>query len=155
VTGPGERGSVSIVAAGLMAVALVLAMGAADLARVLTAAARAQTAADASALAAAQELALGSSGSAPADLAAEYADRNGATLTECSCEAGGTEATVTVGVEVGAFLLLSGSRVVTARARAVVDVPSGSPTPAVPVRSGTTARAFAPCGVRTARRSCG
>jgi hypothetical protein len=42
VNGRGERGSVTIVAAGLMVVALVLAMGAADLARVLTADARAQ-----------------------------------------------------------------------------------------------------------------
>jgi secretion/DNA translocation related TadE-like protein len=124
VSGRGEQGSVSIVAAGLMVVALVMAMGAADLARVLTAAARAQTAADAAALAAAQELALGSSGSGPADLAAEYADRNGAELTACSCEAGSTEATVGVRVEVGSLLLLPGSRVVTARARAVLQVPS-------------------------------
>jgi secretion/DNA translocation related TadE-like protein len=123
VSGGGERGSVSIVAAGLMVVALILAMGAADLARVLTAASRAQTAADAAALAAAQELALGSPGSGPADLAAEYADRNGAGLTRCSCEAGTTEATVTVLVEVGSLLLLPGSRVVTAQARAVVEVP--------------------------------
>jgi Putative Flp pilus-assembly TadE/G-like len=56
-----ERGSVSIVVVALMAMALVLAMGAADLARVLTGAARAQTAADAAALAAAQELASAAS----------------------------------------------------------------------------------------------
>ena len=120
----GERGSVSIVVVALMAVALVLSMGAADLAHVLTGAARAQTAADAAALAAAQELALGSSGSAPGDLAAEYAGRNGAVLTSCSCDAGGTEAVVTVTVEVGALLLAPDDRVVTARARAVVDVPA-------------------------------
>ena len=92
----GERGSVSIVVVALMAVALALSMGAADLARVLTGAARAQTAADAAALAAAQELAVGSSGSAPGDLAAEYAGRNDAVLTSCTCDAGGTEAVVTV-----------------------------------------------------------
>ncbi len=120
----GERGSVSIVVVALMAVALVLSMGAADLARVLTGAARAQTAADAGALAAAQELAVGSSGSAPGDLAAEYAGRNGAVLTSCSCDAGGTEAVVTVTVQVGALLLAPDDRVVTARARAVVDVPA-------------------------------
>ena len=122
--GDAERGSVSIVVVALMAIALVLAMGAADLARVLTGAARAQTAADAAALAAAQELALGSSGSAPGDLAAEYAGRNGAALTGCSCDAGGTEAVVTVTVQVGALLLAPDDRVVTARARAVVDVPA-------------------------------
>ena len=120
----GERGSVSIVVVALMAVALVLSMGAADLARVLTGAARAQTAADAAALAAAQELALGSPGSAPGDLAAEYAGRNGAVLTSCSCDAGGTEAIVTVRVLVGALLLAPDDRVMTARARAVVDVPA-------------------------------
>jgi secretion/DNA translocation related TadE-like protein len=119
-----ERGSVSIVVVALMAVALVLAMGAADLARVLTGAARAQTAADAAALAAAQELAVGSSGSAPGDLAAEYAGRNDAVLTACSCDPGGTQAVVTVTVQVGALLLAPDDRVVTARARAVVDVPA-------------------------------
>jgi secretion/DNA translocation related TadE-like protein len=124
VSGDSERGSVSIVVVALMAVALVLAMGAADLARVLTGAARAQTAADAAALAAAQELAVGSSGSAPGDLAAEYAGRNDAVLTACSCDAGGTEAVVTVTVQVGALLLAPDDRVVTARARAVVDVPA-------------------------------
>jgi Flp pilus assembly protein TadG len=120
-----ERGSVSIVVAALMAVALVLAMGAADLARVLTGAARAQTAADAAALAAAQELASASSADVePADLAAAYAERNGAVLTSCSCDAGGSEAVVTVTVQVGALLLAPDDRVVTARARAVVEIPS-------------------------------
>jgi secretion/DNA translocation related TadE-like protein len=120
-----ERGSVSIVVVALMAVALVLAMGVADLARVLTGAARAQTAADAAALAAAQELASASgAGVEPADLAAAYAERNGALLTACSCEAGGTEAVVTVTVQVGSLVLAPDDRVVTARARAVVDIPT-------------------------------
>lgn len=118
-----ERGSVSIVVVALVAVALVLVIGVADLARVLTRAARAQTAADAAALAAAQELATGS-GVEPADLAAAYAERNGAVLTACSCEAGGTEAVVTVAVQVGSLVLAPDDRVVTARARAVVDIPS-------------------------------
>jgi Flp pilus assembly protein TadG len=120
-----ERGSVSIVVVALMAVALVLAMGVADLARVLTGAARAQTAADAAALAAAQELASASgAGVEPADLAAAYAERNGALLTACSCEAGGTEAVVTVTVQVGSLVLAPDDRVVTASARAVVDIPA-------------------------------
>jgi Flp pilus assembly protein TadG len=120
-----ERGSVSIVVVALMAVALVLAMGVADLARVLTGAARAQTAADAAALAAAQELASASgAGVEPADLAATYAERNGAALTACSCEAGGTEAVVTVTVQVGSLVLAPDDRVVTASARAVVDIPA-------------------------------
>jgi secretion/DNA translocation related TadE-like protein len=116
-----ERGSVSIVVVALMAVALFLAIGVADLARVLTRAARAQTAADAAALAAAQELALPSD-LEPVDLATTYAERNGAVLTACSCEAGGTEAVVTVTVQVGSLVLAPDDRVVTARARAVVQV---------------------------------
>ena len=123
-----EHGSVSIVAAALMSIALVIAMGAADLARVLTRAARAQTAADAAALAAAQELALPSGPDrSPAEVAAVFAARNDATLTACSCEAGGTEATVTVTVRVGALMLAPDDRVATARARAVVQV---TPDPA-------------------------
>jgi Flp pilus assembly protein TadG len=116
-----ERGSVSIVVVALMAVALVLAIGVADLARVLTRAARARTAADAAALAAVQELALPSD-LEPVDLAATYAERNGAVLTACSCEAGGTEAVVTVTVQVGSLVLAPDDRAVTARARAVVQV---------------------------------
>jgi hypothetical protein len=46
-----ERGSVSILVAAALAALLVIAMGSADVVRVLTTAARAQTAADAAALA--------------------------------------------------------------------------------------------------------
>lgn len=118
-----EHGSVSIVAAALMSVTLMIAMGAADLARVLTTAARAQTAADVAALAAAQELALPAGDSSPAEIAAIFAARNDAVLTACSCEAGGSEAIVTVAVQVGALSFAADDRVVTARARAVVQVP--------------------------------
>jgi secretion/DNA translocation related TadE-like protein len=119
-----EHGSVSIVAAGIMSMMLVIAMGGADLARVLTMAARAQTAADAAALAAAQELALPSEPDrSPGEIAAAFAARNDATLTACSCEVGGTEAVVTVTVRVGALMLAPDDRIATARARAVVQVP--------------------------------
>ena len=122
---PPDRGSVSIVVVALMAVALVLTMGVADLARVLTRAARAQTAADAAALAAAQELASASVGDLePADFASAYAERNGAVLIACSCETGGTEAVVTVTVQVGSLVLAPDDRVVTSRARAVVQIPT-------------------------------
>jgi secretion/DNA translocation related TadE-like protein len=118
----GERGSVSIVAAVTIAVLAALTMGCADLARALVAVGRADTAADAAALAAAQELAA-PTGSAPASVAADYAERNGATLVECSCEAGATEAVVAVEVQVGPMLLVPGNRSVTGRARAVVEFP--------------------------------
>jgi secretion/DNA translocation related TadE-like protein len=114
-----ERGSVSIVAAVSIAVLASLTMGCADLARALVAVGRADSAADAAALAAAQELAL-PTGVTPASVAADYAQRNGATLVECSCEPGASEAVVAVQVEVGPMLIVPGDRTVTARARAVV-----------------------------------
>ena len=118
---PHDGGSVTIVAAALMCVALALALGAADLARVLTIASRAQTAADAAALAAAQEL-VGPTGElAPIDVAAEYAARNGAELTACACASGGSEAIVAVRIAVGPLLFGPDDRAVSARARAVVD----------------------------------
>ena len=116
-----ERGSVSIVATGLMVLMVVLAMGGADVAKALIAQARAQTAADAAALAAAQELAIPSE-LTPSDLAADYAERNDATLVSCLCEPGTAEAVVEVHVLVGPLLLFADDRIVTGRARAVVDV---------------------------------
>jgi secretion/DNA translocation related TadE-like protein len=122
-----ERGSVSIVVAAIVLLALVLSVGVADVARVLVARSHARTAADAAALAAAQELAL-PSGADPADVAAAYAERNDAILTGCICAAGTSDATVTVSIVVDGFLLVTGTRTVVARARAVVDLP-GEPPP--------------------------
>lgn len=121
-----ERGSVSLIVAGIALLALVLSLGVADVARVLVARSHARTAADAAALAAAQELAL-PTGMDPADVAAAYAERNGATLVDCACAAGTFEAMVTVSIGVEDFLLVTGAKTVTARARAVVDMPSVSP----------------------------
>ncbi len=115
-----ERGSASIVVAAILVLVMVLALGAADLARVLTAAARAQAAADAAALAAAQELAI-PSGLEPADAAAEFAALNGAALVSCACPTGSLEATVEVRVDVGPLRLLAGERWVVADARAIVE----------------------------------
>ena len=85
---------------------------------------KARTAADAAALAAADELAL-PTGTDPAMLAAEYAARNGATLTACICDVGTFEADVAVTVRVDGLLLFQGARDTVARARAVVDLPTG------------------------------
>ena len=115
-----ERGSASVIAASVLVVLLVLAMGAADVAKVLVGVGRAQTAADAAALAAAQEQ-VAPSGRDPADLAADFARRNGAQLEECDCPAGGTEAGVSVSLRVSGLLLFGGTRVIHGRARAVVD----------------------------------
>lgn len=118
-----QRGSVSIVVAAILAALVVLALGAADLARVLSVAASAQTAADAAALAAAQELAFPSELD-PGEVAEEYAARNGAAMTSCRCDRDTFEAVVTVRSSVGPLLLFADDRAVVASARAVVDVPS-------------------------------
>jgi secretion/DNA translocation related TadE-like protein len=119
----GERGSVSVVLVALLAVVLLLGMGLADVAAALTAATRAQDAADAAALAAAQEIAL-PSGRAPADLAAEYAARNGSSLVACTCDPASFQAVVTVRVPVGRLLLFADDGSATASARAIVVVPT-------------------------------
>jgi secretion/DNA translocation related TadE-like protein len=116
-----EDGSVSVLSAAIAAAIVMLALCAADLAKALDVAARAQTAADAAALAAAQELAIPGRRE-PNDLAAEYADRNGAELRSCTCEAGTYEATVIVRVPIGDLIVLGDGRVVDASARAVVDI---------------------------------
>ena len=121
----GERGSVSVVIAAVVLLALVLSLGVADVAHVLVARSRARTAADAAALAVAQDLVI-PSGAALFDIAAEYAGLNGAQVSGCVCEPGTFEATVTVSIRVDGFLLVAGTRTVQARARAVVDLPEGS-----------------------------
>ena len=118
-----QRGSVTVVTAAIAGVMMVLTLGAADLGKVLVTRERARAAADAAALAAAQELALGSGGTTPTLQAADFAGRNGATLTSCVCSRGTLEATVTVDVVVGHLFLIPGDRKIRADARAVVDLP--------------------------------
>ena len=113
-----ERGSVSIVAIALVAVTLSLALLSVDIFQVLAAKGRAQTAADAAALAAAQQLVVPSDRS-PAELAAEYASSNGAELVSCACDPGSTDAVVTVERTVS-LSFLGGTRTLTASARAVI-----------------------------------
>jgi secretion/DNA translocation related TadE-like protein len=117
-----ERGSVSVVVAAAIGMALVVTMGAADVGRALIARSRAEAVADLAALAAAQELAF-PSGTDPAALAADFAIRNGARLVSCSCADGTSEAIVRVAVPVRGFLLPLADRDVIGVARAVVDLP--------------------------------
>jgi secretion/DNA translocation related TadE-like protein len=119
-----ERGSASIVVVGAVAIAAIMAAFAGDLTRVIAARTRAQTAADAAALGAAQEL-LAPSGSAPEDVASEFAERNGSRLVACRCDPGTTEAVATVEIEVD-LPLLAQTRVVRASARALIAVLPGS-----------------------------
>ncbi len=117
-----ERGSVSVVVAAAVGMALVVTIGAADVGRALIARSRAEAVADLSALAAAQELAL-PSGTDPASFAADVATRNGARLVSCSCAEGTSEAIVRVAIPVRGFLLPLADRDVIGVARAVVDLP--------------------------------
>ena len=105
----GQRGSVSVLLAAGILIVMVLVLGVTDLGRVLIARSKARTAADAAALAAADELALPS----------------GADLTACTCAGGTFEVDVMVQVTTADLLLFPGGRVVVARARAVVDLPGG------------------------------
>ena len=117
-----ERGSVSVVVAAAVGMALVVTMGMADVGRALIARARAEAVADLAALAAAQELAF-PSGVDPASIAADYADRNQARVVSCDCAEGTSEAVVGVAVPVRGFLLPLADREVSGVARAVVDLP--------------------------------
>ncbi len=114
-----ERGSVTVFTVVVMSFAGILALVAVDLMRALESKATAQTAADAAALAAAQEMARPSNAS-PEELARDYADTNGAVVVECRCPLGGTEAVVTVRVPVS-LLFLGGGQSVGATAKAVVE----------------------------------
>lgn len=117
-----EGGSVSVVLAAAITVVLVLTMGLADLAHVLAARSRARTAADAGALAVAQELAV-PTGTDTVELANGYVAANGARLVGCVCAPGTHEAIVEAEVPAGDLILFPGSPVLIARARAVVDLP--------------------------------
>ncbi|HEX2089158.1 MAG TPA: Rv3654c family TadE-like protein [Actinomycetota bacterium] len=115
----GNRGSVTVVTMTVILFASILALVFVDLLRALASRSTAQTAADAAALAAAQEMAR-PSGMSPAVLAAEFARRNGATLIDCRCDRRTTAAIVTVEVPVN-ILFVGSDRDVQARARAVVE----------------------------------
>jgi secretion/DNA translocation related TadE-like protein len=115
---------VTVLLAGVLVLVCVLVMATVDIFRAVHGGARAQAAADAAALAAAQEMVLGAS--APAEPAAAYAGRNGAVLRWCKCQEGTGEAVVEVEVFVS-FIMLGPDRPVRARARAVVEgLPRGS-----------------------------
>ncbi|MDD3719634.1 MAG: pilus assembly protein TadG-related protein [Actinomycetota bacterium] len=124
-----ERAGVTLVAAALMAVMLLVGVVLHDVAAIYGTRGRAQTAADAAAKAAGLELTpYFGVGSDPHGAAREYAARNGAELLECTCGAGGRYVWVTVRVSMGAHLLLVGGRraKVTATARCYLDPAPGA-----------------------------
>ena len=120
-----EKGSISLVLVAALGFSVILGALIADVARAASTKARVQAAADAAALAAAQEQVL-PSGRRPADVAAEYAARNGARLVACRCPERGAEVVVVVQLEVG-LPGLGVTRTVRATARAVVDATFGEP----------------------------
>jgi secretion/DNA translocation related TadE-like protein len=111
-----EFGGVSVVALGVLVLALALTLGAARLGAALVGRARAESAADAAALAAADALALGRGSTEARDAAATTAARNGARVVECTCA--GEAAEVVVEVDVPGLSLVAGP----ARARARAEV---------------------------------
>jgi secretion/DNA translocation related TadE-like protein len=110
-----ERGSVTPLFLAAIAMAMVLAMGAARLGAAAVGKARAETAADAAALAAADSLALGGGSDTATAAARATADANGARLLSCRCV--DHDAWVEVELPVRAL----GERRVRALGHAVVD----------------------------------
>jgi secretion/DNA translocation related TadE-like protein len=120
-----ERGGVSIVMLAVLVIGLVLAGGAARLGGALVGRARAESAADAAALAAADRLALGDGAAAARQAAASTAASNDARLLSCDCA--GTSAAVVVEVDLPVWGALVGPARGRARAEVrpecVVDLP--------------------------------
>jgi secretion/DNA translocation related TadE-like protein len=114
-----ERGSVTLIVAAALGFSAVITAFAADTTLAVGARTRAQAAADAAALGAAQEL-VAASGQSPAAVAAEYAERSGARLVSCRCDPSSDEIVVRVELEVR-LPLLAQVRTVEARARAVLS----------------------------------
>ena len=110
----GERGAVSILMLAAAGIAVVLCLGLGRVGGAAVLQARADTAADAAALAAADALALGRGSSGAAGAARAAASLNRARLGSCSCAGVAAEVVVQIGRAHG-------------RARAVVDLSRGSP----------------------------
>lgn len=121
-----ERGSAALTVIAGVGLAGLLLTAAADLGLFLLARSKAQTAADAAALAAAGTMIPGSLGEAGSE-AERFAHANGARLLACDCPPRGSEAVVRVQVPVRFLLLRSGARYVTASARSEVELPHVPP----------------------------
>ena len=118
--GRNERGSVAVLACGLLAVAMALAVAVVAVGGAVVLAGRAEAAADGAALAAADTIARGT-GSGACTAASMVAEIDEARLVECHVETQAVE--VVVELDGGGPLALG--RRVRARARAEIDL-SGS-----------------------------
>jgi secretion/DNA translocation related TadE-like protein len=92
----GPAGSAGVLLCGVVAVAAVLTLGLGRVATAGLAVSRAQTAADAAALAAAGELAAGRTRGEAERIASLTASANGARLLRCDCEGSAVIVAVTV-----------------------------------------------------------
>src|SRR5689334_17374254 len=93
----GDRGNVSVLMVAGVGLAVALCLGVARVGEATILAARADTAADAAALAGADALALGMGPSAAAAAARAAANDNGARLVSCTCRDGSAEVVVVIG----------------------------------------------------------
>ena len=96
-----ERGNVSVVALAGVGLALVLCLGVARIGSAVVLQSRADTAADAAALAAADALALGHSDAVARGAARAAASANGARLVTCACSGDIAEVAVEISGAVG------------------------------------------------------
>lgn len=98
----GERGAVTVIMLAVFVVGAFLALGVARVGVAADARARAETAADAAALAAADMIVLGRGPSAALEAALETAAANGAKLVSCDCR--GPETLAEVAVDLPAWV---------------------------------------------------
>ena len=116
-----DRGSVSVVMLAVLVFGLVLTVAAGRLGVALVGRARADTAADAAALAAADQLAMGRGASAAAAAARDTAASNGATLASCRCA--GSTAEVVVELDLGVLGAARGHAKAAVDLRCALDLP--------------------------------
>lgn len=117
-----DDGLVSVLMLSLLALAALLCLAVADAANVLIARARAQTAADAAALAAAGVQWRVAGTGDPSAAAQAIAESNGARLDACACDVRDETAVVTVSVATHIRMLGVAPGRVTATATAHVDI---------------------------------
>ena len=116
-----ERGSISIVMLAVLVFGLVLTVAAGRLGVALVGRARADTAADAAALAAADQLALGHGAGAAEAAARATAASNGAVLESCRCA--GSDAEVVVQLDLGVLGAARGHAKAEVDLRCAFDLP--------------------------------
>jgi secretion/DNA translocation related TadE-like protein len=118
-----DRGFATPIMLALLLLAALLCLATADAANVLVARTRAQSAADAAALAAAAaQWPFLSKDETPEDAAQAVAEQNGAVLESCDCPLRGARATVEVSIDTHIRMLGVAPPRVTAKAQSRIDL---------------------------------